>query len=443
MHRSFQEYLAAKQAVDEGDFGVLTAHAHLPAWHEVVVMAAGHASASARESLLYGLLDRGADPDVPRARRDLLRLIALACLETSPERGPELEAAIRKATATLLPPRTEAAAIALGRAGPFALDLLMASPDVSNEYARVLTVKAAAATADPAALPLLARLGGDSRLGVVDALIQAWPRFDPDEYARIVLRDSPLRAGDLKVDDRGLLPTLRHLRRLRYLTVSSLDLEPVDLGFVRDLPALRHLAVSNCASLAPLAGYPLESLRVAATGPLDLAPTTEMPQLRDLSVRGQVINGQVLPMLDLSSLGMEALPFHEIGAANWPRLRRLTLHGVRSMAPLEHVELPELERLDLEIEGRGAAIVLPRAPALRHLCVHLAESPDLSALAGAEVSTIELHHHGRDPLDLRPLAGLGGLVVNVYRQQAQVLGEDGLGPGSSVRSAWDDRPATQ
>ncbi|MEH1125409.1 NACHT domain-containing protein [Micromonospora sp. CPCC 206061] len=442
VHRSFQEYLAAKQAVDEGDFGVLTAHAHLPAWHEVVVMAAGHASASAREGLLYGLLDRGA-ADIARSHRELLRLIALACLETSPERGPELEAAIRKATANLLPPRTEAAAIALGRAGPFALDLLMASPVAPNEYARVLTVKAAAATADPAALPLLARLGGDSRLAVVDALIQAWPRFDPDEYARIVLRDSPLRAGELVIDDRAQLPALRHLRHLRYLTVSSLDMEPVDLGFVRDLSDLRHLSVSNCASLTPLAGYPLDSLRVSVTHPLDLSPTAHMPQLSELSVRGEVENGRVLPGLDLSSLGMEALPFYRIGAAEWPRLRRLSLYAVGTTAPLQQVRLPRLERLDLDVEGSDVAIVLPRAPAPRHLCVHFAEPPDLSALAGAEVPAIELHHHGHDPLDLRPLAGLAGVTVNVYRRQAQVLGEGELGPGSLVRSAWNDLPATQ
>jgi hypothetical protein len=443
VHRSFQEYLAAKQAVDEGDLGVLTAHAHLPEWHEVVVMAAGHASATAREALLYGLLNRGADPEVPRANRDLLRLIALACLETSPERSPDLEAAIRAATAKLLPPRTEAAAIALGRAGAFALDLMMASPDLPNEYTRVLTVKAAAATADPAALPLLARLSGDSRLGVVDALIQAWPRFDPDEYARIVLRDSPLRAGELVVDDRGLLPALRHLRHLRYLTVSSLDLEPVDLGFVRDLPGLWHLSVSNCADLAPLAGYPLGSLRVTATTrAVDLAPVARMPQLKELEVRGAFDNGQVLRGLDLVSLGTEAPPFHEIGATEWPLLRQLSLFGVRTTAPLSRVRLPRLERLNFDVEGADVAVVLPVAPALEHLCVHFAEPPDLSALAAASVPHIELHHHGRDPLDLRPLAGLAGVIVNVYRRQAQVLGEEDLGQGSTVRSASDDLPAT-
>lgn len=446
VHRSFQEYLAAKQAVDEGDFGVLTAHAHLPTWHEVVVMAAGHASAAARESLLYGLLARGADPDVPRTHRDLLRLIALACLETSPERGPALEAAIRKATAALLPPRTEAAAIALGRAGPFALDLLMASvsPDLPHEYARVLTIKAAAATADPAALPLLARLGGDSRLAVVDALIQAWPRFDPDDYARIVLRDSPLRAGELVVDDRSLLPTLRHLRRLRYLTVSSLDLEPVDLGFVRDLSGLRHLSVSNCADVSPLAGCLLDSLRVTATShTLDLAPIARMSKLTELDVRGEVSNGQTLAELDLSSLGMEAGPFYWISAWEWPRLRRLSLHRVSNMAPLERTRLPRLTHLNLDVEGTDTTVVLPVAPSLEHLCIHFAEPPDLSALGDALVPNVELHHHGRDPLDVRPLAGLAGVVVNVYRRQAQVLGEDELGPGSSVRSAQDDRPASQ
>jgi hypothetical protein len=156
-----------------------------------------------------------------------------------------------------------------------------------------------------------------------------------------------------------------------------------------------------------------------------------------------VTNGHVLPGLDLASLGMEAPQFYLTGVSKWPGLRRLSLFQAQSLKALSSVRLSRLARLDLDIEGTGTRLWLPDAPALEHLCLHFTAPPDLSALAGSAIPAIELHHHGRDPLDVRPLAGLAGVVVNVYRRQAQVLGEDELGPGSSVRSAQDDRPASQ
>ena len=41
VHRTFQEYLAAKAAVDNDEIGLLVTNAHDDQWREVVVMAAG------------------------------------------------------------------------------------------------------------------------------------------------------------------------------------------------------------------------------------------------------------------------------------------------------------------------------------------------------------------------------------------------------------------
>ncbi|GAA4227918.1 hypothetical protein FHR32_000799 [Streptosporangium album] len=45
VHRTVQEYLAAKQATDDADVEPLVERAHLDQWRETVVMAAGHANA--------------------------------------------------------------------------------------------------------------------------------------------------------------------------------------------------------------------------------------------------------------------------------------------------------------------------------------------------------------------------------------------------------------
>ncbi|MFF0371282.1 NACHT domain-containing protein, partial [Micromonospora sp. NPDC005087] len=66
VHRSFQEYLAAAEAVATDDIGALVSHAYTDFWSEVVVMAAGHASVTQRSELLQGLLD-------PQRQRTVLR----------------------------------------------------------------------------------------------------------------------------------------------------------------------------------------------------------------------------------------------------------------------------------------------------------------------------------------------------------------------------------
>ena len=56
VHRTFRDYLAAKEVVDSGDLGLLIDHAHLDQWHDVVIMAVAHARPGERELILTDLL---------------------------------------------------------------------------------------------------------------------------------------------------------------------------------------------------------------------------------------------------------------------------------------------------------------------------------------------------------------------------------------------------
>jgi predicted NACHT family NTPase len=76
VHRTFQEYLAAKEAVEDQAVDALVSRAHLDQWWETIVMAVGHATPQRREALLRGVLDR-ADTEPTHRRR--LRLLAAAC----------------------------------------------------------------------------------------------------------------------------------------------------------------------------------------------------------------------------------------------------------------------------------------------------------------------------------------------------------------------------
>jgi hypothetical protein len=57
IHRTFQEYLAAKRIVGASDVGILLSHSHQPTWREVVILATGHAT-DGGETILKALLER-------------------------------------------------------------------------------------------------------------------------------------------------------------------------------------------------------------------------------------------------------------------------------------------------------------------------------------------------------------------------------------------------
>jgi hypothetical protein len=100
VHRTFQEYLAAREAADQGHTGAILEHAHLDTWRETIILATGHANAPIRTQLLTGLLTL-ANEQPKRARR--LRLLAAACLETAPAVKPEILTEIRTHLHELLP----------------------------------------------------------------------------------------------------------------------------------------------------------------------------------------------------------------------------------------------------------------------------------------------------------------------------------------------------
>ncbi|MFJ4976883.1 NACHT domain-containing protein, partial [Streptomyces coeruleorubidus] len=135
VHRVFQDYLAARDAVHSGDFGVLIANAHDEVWEGVIRFSVAHARVRERTDLLTGLLSR-ADQQHDVAAR--LVLLALSCLEYAPELEPRVYQEVTERAARLLPPRTDADEDALARAGSIVLDLLPSPSSVTKQEAATL-----------------------------------------------------------------------------------------------------------------------------------------------------------------------------------------------------------------------------------------------------------------------------------------------------------------
>ncbi|MGZ3143228.1 NACHT domain-containing protein [Lentzea chajnantorensis] len=380
VHRTFRDYLAAKEVVDAGDLNLLVDRAHLDEWHDVVVMAVAHARPRERARVLMDLLAGNDDTRKDERGRDRLRLLALACLEQADVIEPETaRAQVTSAAAALIPPTSFAHADALAEAGSFVVDLLP-GPEAVAEAAFV--VRTLANIGGEGAWERLAEFVAVDQVMVVDELLRAWRNTpDAEDYARTVL--SGVDFGDRRVDVRGWhrIQFIAHLAKLRYVRCIG-NINPLDpLGA---MPALHRLELWQnevVRELAPLAlSGSLRELHLSRCRPLgrlDLAPVRGLDELHLHFSRVDLasLEGGALRRLQVRDEGLDgglaALPA-------LPALRHLALDH-RPPYPLAGLERwPTITTL--EVFGVPAADELRVLPALEHLVVHQPESP--ARLAG-------------------------------------------------------------
>ena len=217
IHRTFQEYLAARELVEQDSLEFLVMQAHEDQWRETVILAAGLARPPERESLLRGLVERGGREIAHRHR---LHLLAVACLETVRELSPELREELRDLLTLLIPPTSMSEARAVASAGELAVPLL-ARYHGNTQYAATVAacVRGLGLIGSAEALEALKAFAPDRRVTVSRELIRAWQYFDPITYAEEVLAESPLDRGHYVLRDPALAPAMASLKNLRSLHV--------------------------------------------------------------------------------------------------------------------------------------------------------------------------------------------------------------------------------
>ncbi|MFJ2269843.1 NACHT domain-containing protein [Streptomyces sp. NPDC087849] len=201
IHRTFQDYLGAKAAVEGLDFDFLIANAHLDQWEDVIRMAVAHARPTERTRLLTGLIRRD---DVSRHVMNRLHLLAAACLEHATELDPAVRTEVQQRAAALIPPRSADQSRALTEVGPVVLDLLPGpreaatgdtplDPEEVSPEAQLIadeayfTVLTATRIATDAAITVLAQYRGHQDPRVRTELVRAWSRFDTALYGSEVV----------------------------------------------------------------------------------------------------------------------------------------------------------------------------------------------------------------------------------------------------------------
>lgn len=296
IHRTFQDYLGARAAVESLDFDFLGGNAHLDQWEDVVRMAVAHARPAERTRLLTGLVERG---DASKDIRHRLHLLAAACLDDATELDPAVRTEVQRRAEKLIPPRSVPQARALADVGPVVLELLQGPEDLTLDEA-YFTVLTAVRIGTDAAIPVLSRFRTVGDLRVRAELALAWSRFDTDRYAEEVI--AHLHEDDLYF----VVSSSRELRALRrfggrsFLKITSpISPEEIQQFCVEDRLTGLCVAADLRCSWGWLAGFPrLTELTLETPLPdIDVSSLRHVLSLRTLRLpaAARVVGLEQLP----------------------------------------------------------------------------------------------------------------------------------------------------
>ncbi|MFE6098898.1 NACHT domain-containing protein [Streptomyces laurentii] len=436
VHRTFQEFLAAARIVEVDDLEVLVNNAHLDQWHEVVVMAVGHARPKERTMILSRLLERG---DREAAVRSRLHLLAAACLETAGECDPQVHERVREATARLIPPRKMSDAKEIASAGEMVIPLIPERRLSAPEAAA--TVRMASIVGGDGALSLISRLGRDTRVTVKRELERAWQYFEVEEYAQKVMGQNADAWKEVSIGAPEMLSTVRHFPRLKTLDVFC-SADTMDwLPELRDLRVLMLRAAIKEFAFSSLSRCP-NITRLVVTAATVLDGFDSLVNLRHLKHLATYIQGGVeiseFPKLD----SLRSFNFHGSGpidisaiASAFQGLEDLTLGSSASPNFPGLLELRRLRTLTVSNLLAEHARAISRSTALTKLTIRsqridqtawimLADSPILRTIV------VSPHRGLRGDIDIRPFLERSDISLTLW-----------LGRGSNVLGLDDPRVA--
>ncbi|WP_374192523.1 NACHT domain-containing protein [Streptomyces sp. MBT98] len=339
IHRTFQDYLASKELVEDDHLGELLRHADEEPWQDVVLLAAGHCGRRELGLLVEGLLDAGLTHDEGSIARVDLHVLAAQCAQHAAWLDAGLRDRVRHSTAALFPLTQPDQVDALARIGETVLELL---PDPAG-----LPLGGLSATFGA---ELIAEIGGGGAVPYARAWVLAdpslnhlfaysWDRFPPEEYATEVLSLCDLPGVLIAVRDRQRLKALRHLSALGSLLL-GLDATDAEIAAALQGKRLEHLDLIGNRWITGL------SCLLPTAASLEYLGVSDCPGIRDLTSLGEFSALESL-RLDVSQLPTA----HEDIAGVLPAgLKALVLRGL-DVDRLSHVP-PHRAVEDLSLSSR-------------------------------------------------------------------------------------------
>ncbi|MEU0098907.1 NACHT domain-containing protein [Streptomyces sp. NPDC006267] len=467
VHRTFQDFLAAKELVEDDHLNELLRHADEEPWQDVILLAAGHCGRRELAVLVEGLLDAGLEHgDGARERLDLHVLAAL-CAQHAAWLDEGVRERVRRSTAALPPLRDHDQVKAVARLGPAALTGLPAPESLAHDDPSVRhLVNLVTEIGGSEAVPH-ARAWALAHPRTAHAFAHSWRNFPPEEYATEVLAHCDLSAVLLPVGDRERLRALRRLPHVRDLALSG-DLPEPEISAalegkqeLESLSVRDHQGLTGLSCLFPVRDRLGELSVEKCSGLRDLRPLTGFTALHTLFLdigpvppahweQVAALPGR-LALLDLRNLpagGLSLIPAHPgVTHLGLSGERPFSLDGLAAWSSLVSLKVSELANFEEALAGLcahpgineieftswpGGAGDAPPVSSIDSLTVPSpADGADLSLLRTLfpEVSHLTLRASGHTgKLDLTSLHDWPGLTVDLRGQERRpVLGADALG----------------
>ncbi|WP_406302141.1 NACHT domain-containing protein [Streptomyces sp. NBC_00885] len=405
IHRTFQDYLAAKEFHESGSLNEMLRHAAEEDWQDVIRLVAGHCGRGQTEKIVENLIAQGDAVDDRGKRVDLYVLAAHCAFESAYfEDRDEVEERLRR----LMPPGHEDVA-KLASLGPDLLPLLP-GPDGLSAKEAATVVQTAAGVAGREAMEIMQTFTVRGEFIVRYNLAANWGQFPIRDYAQEVLSRISCNGIPMDVDSLEKLVQLRKLGPLGRLRLRG-PLSPTAVarelpdGWMRGLQLESNPSVENFAFLA--GQQELRDLQV-----IDCFRVTDLAALAALPLSHLTLSAEHLSLTALDAIGsiatlerlvLQALPFE---CRALPRVH----HGVKHLAlrALQSValnSLPEWQGLQsLRLSGPvnifHALDLVRELPELRELRIELRRIPDLALVR--PLPCVSRLHLGRveDPSDL-------------------------------------------
>ncbi|MFF2011949.1 NACHT domain-containing protein [Streptomyces sp. NPDC058195] len=402
-HRTFQDFLAAKEFVEGDQLHELLSRAGSQHWYDVILLAAGHCDRRDHPVLVNGLLDycvRDPADTVTRGEtavlaalspadtvtREEIAVLAALCAQHATWLDEPTRERVHAAVAALFPPKGYKTVRVLARLGPAALAHLPDPAQVTDDEELRLLIDLINEIGGAEALPH-ARRWALAHPELEPVFTVNWDEYPIGAYAREVLStfDSP----PLMLTTPEKLAALRHLPSARILmivgdhpaaalhaslrggswTLLVFQQNPglTDLAFLADCAALESVSLSGCpavrdlgalAALPSLGSVDLDMSRIPGT----VLAATASRELRSLRLNhltaGQLSQLPVHPRLSLLSIE-EAATLEIDSLDGWTNLRRLELRSPTPVRPL--------------------LAALRRAPQVAHLALRLSSVTEFAA----------------------------------------------------------------
>ncbi|MEU2673459.1 NACHT domain-containing protein [Streptomyces sp. NPDC007164] len=332
-HRTFQDFLAAKEFVEGDQLHELLGRAGSQQWYDVILLSAGHCGRREHPVLVNGLLDTRPGP-ADTVTRDEIVVLAALCAQHATWLDETTRDRVRTGVEALFPPGDEGDVRLLARLGPAALEHLPDPEHVTGMEQAGLFIDLISEIGGAEAVPHARRwaLAHPECSHLFEAY---WDRYPVRAYAQQVLATCDLTHDALQIDAPGKLAALRHLPSATNLEIAG-ALTAAELhAALRDGPwtglaFLRNPCLTDLSFLTDCSEQ-LESLSLS-----------DCPGIRDLGL----LTG--LPALKAVELDMSHLPGTALAATASRELHSLWLNRLTAERLSQLPDHPELSSLTIE-----------------------------------------------------------------------------------------------